>query len=57
MYEPLVTPYWKNAVVASPVAFAVPPSVAPLVLTPDAAPVTAVCVGLAAYMRLEFVLS
>ena len=42
----------KIAVVASPVAFAVPPKVAPLVLTPDAAPVTAVWVGLAAYLRL-----
>lgn len=54
VYEPLDAPYWKNAVVASPVAFAVPLSVAPAVLTPDAAPVTAVWVGLAAYMRLEF---
>ena len=57
VYEPLDAPYWKNAVVGSPVAFAVPPRVAPLVLTPDAAPVTAVWVGLTAYLRSVFVKS
>jgi len=57
VYEPLEAPYWKNAVVSSPVAFDVPVRVAPLVPAPEAAPVTAVWVGLTAYMRLSFVSS